>query len=228
VSDLASHSTDYSVVEQESPDILSRNLRVGAQLWSSSTLFFFAAFLFAYFYLRALNTHGQFKPKAVDGPTAWGTAIMLCVVASAALVFWGAIDQRADRRPLWRAKGVVALVLGVVAVILQIVSWSQLAWGPTNGGYASVFLGWTGLYALFVFCSMYWLETTLAVSFRYRNETMAQARVEPGDASGDPGRTAHDIANPVALNTAELDALTSYFVVLAAVGVVSWIVLYLL
>jgi hypothetical protein len=54
-----------------------------------------------------------------------------------------------------------------------------------------------GLYALFVFCSMYWLETTLAVSFRYRNEPMAQARVEPGDASGDPGRTAHDIANPV-------------------------------
>jgi hypothetical protein len=73
VSDLASHSTDYSVVEQESPDVLSRNLRVGGQLWSSSTLFFFAAFLFAYFYLRALNTHGQFKPKAVDAPTGWGT-----------------------------------------------------------------------------------------------------------------------------------------------------------
>jgi heme/copper-type cytochrome/quinol oxidase subunit 3 len=228
VSDLASHSTDYSVVEQESPDVLSRSLRVGAHLWSSATLFFFAAFLFAYFYLRALNTQGHFKPKGVDAPTGWGTAIMLCVVACAVLVYWGSLDQRADRRQLWRIKGVVALALGLVAVILQIVSWSQLAWGPTQGGFASVFLGWTGLYALFVFCSMYWLETTLAVSFRYRNEPMAQPRVEPGDASGDPERTAHDIANPVTLNTAELAALNSYLVVLATVGVVSWVVLYLL
>jgi hypothetical protein len=75
---------------------------------------------------------------------------------------------------------------------------------------------------------MYWLETTLAVSFRYRDEPMERPRVEPGHASGDAERTAPDIANSVTLNTSELAALTSYLVVLAVVGVVSWIVLYLL
>jgi heme/copper-type cytochrome/quinol oxidase subunit 3 len=228
VSELASHSTDYSVVEQEPPEILARNLRVGSHVWASATGFFFIAFLFAYFYLRSLNSHGGWKPKGVDAPVGWGTAIMLCVVVAAVLTAWGASDQRSDRRPLWRIKGTIALGLGLLAVILQIVSWSQLGFGPTDGGFASVFLGWSGFYALFVLGTMFWLETILAVSFRYRGDPMGRAEVEPGHASGDPDRTAHDIANPVALNTAELGALTSYLGVLAAIGVVTWIVLYLL
>jgi heme/copper-type cytochrome/quinol oxidase subunit 3 len=228
VSELASHSTDYSVVEQEPPEILARNLRVGSHLWSSATAFFFIAFLFAYFYLRSLNEHHEWKPKGVDAPVGWGTAIMLCVVAAALLVAWGGADQRANRRPMWRAKGTVALVLGVVAVILQVISWGQIGFGPTDGGFASVYLAWTGFYALFVVGAMFWLETILAVSYRYRNSAMGAARVEPGHASGDPDRTGHDIANPVALNTSSLAALTSHLGVLAGIGVVTWIVLYLL
>ena len=228
MSELASHSTDYSVVEQEAPEILARNLRVGSHIWASATGFFFIAFLFAYFYLRSLNNQGQWKPKGIDAPTGWGVVIMLCVVVSALLLAWGAIDQRSDRRPLWRIKGTVALALGLLAVIFQIVAWLGLDWGPTGGGFASVYFGWTGLYTLFLFGTMFWLETILAVSFRYRNEPMAAPRVEPGHASGDPYRTAPDIANPVTLNTAELVALTSNYAVLAGIGVVTWIVLYLI
>jgi hypothetical protein len=57
---------------------------------------------------------------------------------------------------------------------------------------------------------------------------MHAAQVEPGHASGDPHRSAHDIADPVTLNTSALAALTSYLVVLAGIGVVTWVVLYLL
>jgi heme/copper-type cytochrome/quinol oxidase subunit 3 len=228
VTELVSHSTDYSVVEQESPEILGRNLRVGAHIWSSATAFFFVAFLFAYFYLRSLNQHGEWKPKGVDAPVGWGTAVMLCVVAAAVLVAWGAADQRAGRRSLWRAKGTVALALGLVAVILQVVTWTQIGFGPTDGGFASVYLAWSGFFALFVLGTMFWLETTLAVSFRYRAYAMGAAEVEPGHASGDADRTGHDIANPVALNTAALAALSSNLGVLAGIGVVTWIVLYLL
>jgi heme/copper-type cytochrome/quinol oxidase subunit 3 len=227
VTDFASHETDYSVVEQEPPQILARNLRVGAHIWSSATGFFFIAFLFAFFYLRSLNNNGQWKPKHIDGPNGWGIVIVVCVVLCLALVMWGAADQRSDRRPLWRIKGVAALVLGLLAVIFQIVAWLRMSWGPTGGGYASVYFGWTGLYTLFMFGTMYWLETILAVSFRYRNEPMATPRVEPGHASGDPDRTEPDISNPVTLNTSELVALTSYLGVLAGIGGISWIVLYL-
>ena len=228
MTDFASHSTDYSVVEQEPPAILARNLRVAAHIWSSATGFFFIGFLFAYFYLRSLNTSHQWKPKGVSAPTGWGTVIMLCLVACAVLTWWGAVDQRSDRRPLWRMKGAAALVLGLLAVILQIVCWLSLDWGPTNGGFASVYLGWTGLLTLFTFGTMYWLETILAVSYRYRGEPMGRAQVEPGHASGDPDRGGHDIFNPVDVNKAQLVALNSYLLVLAGIGVVTWIVLYLL
>jgi heme/copper-type cytochrome/quinol oxidase subunit 3 len=228
VTDLASHSTEYGVVEQEPPSILARNLRVASHIWSSATAFFFVAFLFAYFYLRSLNNQGQWKPKGIDAPTGWGIVIVLCVVASTALVVWGAVDQRSDRRPLWRMKGVAGAALALLAIVFQIVAWLTLDWGPTGGGYASVYFGWTGLYTLFLFGTLYWLETILAVSFRYRNEPMEAPRVEPGHASGDPHRTEPDIANPVTLNTQELVALTSYLGVLAGIGVVTWIVLYLL
>ena len=225
---LAHHETAYAVVEQEPPAIVERNLRVAAHIWSSATGFFFIAFLFAYFYLRSLNNSHEWKPKGVHAPSGWGVVVMLCVVGCAALTWWGAADQRADRRYIWRIKGLAALVLGLLAVVFQIVAWLRLSWGPTNGGFASVYLGWTGLYALFVFGTMYWLETILAVSYRYRGEPFGRAHVEPGEAAGDVDREGPDIANPVHVNTSQLIALNSYLLVLAGVGVLSWIVLYLL
>lgn len=226
MSDLASPNTDYSVVERESPELLTRNLQVAAQLWASATLFFFVAFLFAFFYLRSLDKPALWKPKHVDPSTTWGTIEIACLVVAALLLWWGRSDQIADRRPLWRIKGVAAFVLGIVAVASQIIEWAQQSWGPTHGGFASVYLGWTGLYLIFIIGTLFWLEVILAVSFRYRMHPMTNVPVEPGDASGDADRTGQDIADPVTLNTAGLRACTFYFSVLTGIGVVTWALLY--
>jgi heme/copper-type cytochrome/quinol oxidase subunit 3 len=227
MSELAQHTTDYGVVEREPASTVERNLSIGSRLWSSALVFFFFAFLFAYFYLRSLNEHGMFKPKGVHAPQGWGIAIVVCLALSAASLYLGAADQRADRRPAWRLKGLGALVLGLAAVVLQIIAWASIGFGPTDGGYASVYLGWTGLYTIFVVGTLYWLETCLALSYRYRDEPFARAQVEPGDASGDPYRDAHDIENPVHLNTAEVAALAFTWSTLVAIGVVTWFVLYI-
>jgi heme/copper-type cytochrome/quinol oxidase subunit 3 len=226
VTELAQHTTDYGVVEREPASTVARNLSIGSRLWASALVFFFFAFLFAYFYLRSLNERGLFKPKGVHAPQGWGIAIGVCLVVSAALLHLGAADQRADRRPAWRLKGLGALVLGLAAIVLQIVAWASIGFGPTDGGYASVYLGWTGLFTIFVFGTLYWLETCLALSYRYRGEPFGRAEVEPGHASGDPYRDAHDIDNPVHLNTAEVAALTFTWTTLVAIGVVTWFVLY--
>lgn len=228
MTDLAQHSTDYGVVEQESTSILERNLAIGSRLWASALVFFFFAFLFAYFYLRSLNEDHLFKPKGVHAPQGWGVAIAICLVLSAVLLHLGSADQRADRRPAWRLKGLGALVFAVAAIVLQIIAWASIGFGPTDGGYASVYLGWTGLYTIFVFGTLYWLETCLALSYRYRNEPFGQAEVAPGDASGDAHREAHDIANPVHLNTSEVSALTFTWTTLVVIGVATWFVLYVL
>ena len=50
----------------------------------------------------------------------------------------------------------------------------------------------------------------------------------PGEASGDPGRLGHDIADPLSLVRPGLESLSFYWAFLAGLGVLAWIVLYLL
>jgi heme/copper-type cytochrome/quinol oxidase subunit 3 len=226
MSELARHSTDYSVVEREPPSVMADNLRVAGQLWSSATVFFFFAFLFAYFYLRSLNSQGLWRPKHVDPPLTIGTLCMAAVVGCAVLLRLALQDLRKDNRVAWRRKGGAALALLVIAVALQIAGWATQGFGPTEGGYASVYVGWTGLLTLFLIGLAYWLETTLATSIRYRN--VAPAQFESGEAAGDADRQAPDIHDPLSLLRPELAAVSSYAALLAGIGVATWLILYLL
>jgi heme/copper-type cytochrome/quinol oxidase subunit 3 len=225
MTEFADHSTDYSIVEREPPELLARNLRVASQLWSSATAFFFFAFLFAYFYLRSLNEAHLWRPKHVDPSTTLGTLVAACIVAVAALLTLALRHHRAGNRRAWRISGGVSVALLVVAIALQIAEWWTQGFGPTNGGYASVYVGWTGLEVVFFVGLLYWLETTLATSLRYRNASPGDFR--PGEASGDPHRQP-DIHDPLSLIRGELSALSLYATVLAGIVVVSWIILYLL
>lgn len=225
--DVAGEGTAYTTVEGEAPEVLARNLGAAGYLLAGATAFFFVAFLFAFFYLRSIDKTSMWKPHGVDASIGWGTAIVACWVASVVLVRLGAVDQRLDRRPAWRLKGLGALLFGLAGLVLQVVAWTQNGFGPTDGAFASVYVGWTAFMSVFVLGTLFWLETTLATSWRYRNEPFGAAEVPPGHASGDPDRMAHDISNPVALNTAELAALGFYWTFLAGVAVVTWIVLYL-
>jgi heme/copper-type cytochrome/quinol oxidase subunit 3 len=138
----------------------------------------------------------------------------------------GLADHRATRRRQWRIKGLVALLIGVVGLVLQVLAWTHEGFGPADGGFASVYFGWTAYLFLFGFGTLLWLEMTLATSFRYRK--METGAPPPGHASGDPHRTAHDISDPLSLVRAELVGLSFYWTFLAAIAVISWVVLYLL
>jgi heme/copper-type cytochrome/quinol oxidase subunit 3 len=91
------------------------------------------------------------------------------------------------------------------------VEYTRLGFGPTDGAYASVFVTWTGLTALFVFGTILWLETLLAYGLRTRRSS-SRAGV-PDDA--------------LALIQPRLAALAFYYVYLAGLAVVMWAVLYL-
>jgi heme/copper-type cytochrome/quinol oxidase subunit 3 len=223
---LASEGTGYEVVEEEPPELLGRNLVSASYLLAGATAFFFISFVFAYFYLRSLNNAGMWKPKGVDASVGWGTAVVACYVLSAFLVRLGLTDHRALRRRQWRVKGLLALFVGVVGLVLQAIAWTHQSFGPADGGFASVYFGWTAFLFLFVLGTLLWLEMTLATSLRYSR--VATGAPAPGEASGDPHRMAHDIRDPLSLVRAELVGLSFYWTFLAAIAVVSWIVLYLL
>ena len=227
MSELAQPTTEYGVVESEPPEILARNLASAGHLLASATAFFFLCFLFAYFYLRSLNNAHLWRPKHVDPSTTYGTVIVALIVASALLVRLGLADHRADRRDQWRLKGLAALAAAIAALVFQVVAWAELPFGPADGGFASVYVGWTAFLFLFVLMTVYWLETTLATSLRYRSVPFA-GTPQPGEASGDPHRTVHDIHNPLSLVRAELVALSFYWTFLAGICVLAWIVLFLI
>ena len=235
MTELVRESTSYAVVEREPPEVLGRNLRTAGHLWASATVFFFVGFLFAFFYLRSLNNAGLWHPKGVNPPLGLGTAIVACVLASLALAWLGLRERRAaviegeyapalDQARLWawRRRGLLALAFGLAAVVLQCVEYATLGFGPTQGGYASVFVGWTGMFIVFVLGAMFWLETLLETSFRHRHRD----GVIPGEAAGDTYRTASDVADPLVLVLPSLQAFFFFWTVLAIVSVVAYLLLY--
>jgi heme/copper-type cytochrome/quinol oxidase subunit 3 len=212
---LAEGNTRSDVVGPEPPEVMERNLSVAAYMLAGASAFFFVAFLFGYFYLRSLNNAGMWKPKGVDGSIGWGSAVIACYVLSALLVRLGLTDYVAERRSAWRLKGLLALLVGLAGLVVEVLAWTHEPFGPADGGYASIYFGWTAFLFLFVLGTMFWLETTLATSYRYRN------------AAPDP-HGAGEISDPVSLVRGELVALNFYWTFLAGIAVVAWIVLYLL
>ncbi|MGB2874750.1 MAG: hypothetical protein WBB76_04660 [Gaiellaceae bacterium] len=185
----------------EPPEVFAQNMAVGARIWAAGVAFFFVSFLFAFFYLRALNTNGKWNEHHLHPPLAWGIPILVCVLASV-LVYAGAVWSLANGRALWWRLGAgAALLLGLAALGLQAAEYPALNFGPGDGGLASVFVGWTGLYAVYVLGTMYWLETQLAQTIRGGDATLPLVR-------------------------ASAEALRLNWAVLGAVGVVAFILLY--
>ena len=156
--DMTLSSTNADAVEQ--PDLLARNIRVGSRIWAASQAFFFLAFFFAFLYLRALNTNGLWRgwPHHHPSPSiAFGVAILICVLGSAAIAR-GAVLVAPE---MWRVTAWAALVLALAAVGLQCAQFSSLGFGPTDAAYASVFVGWSGLFTVFLLGTCYWLATVI-------------------------------------------------------------------
>jgi cytochrome c oxidase subunit 3 len=198
--------------ELQDHDLVPANLSAGIRLWTGSTVFFFMVPFFAYLYLRSLNSLDQWRPAGIDPPQVLGAATMaLAVASSIALVLAGrAFGGAAHER--WLPLGWLALALGLASVALQVVEYFRLGFGPTDGGYASVFVAWTALTALFTLGTMVWLETLLAYGLR----------------SGDQlSRADDDPRSPSGLIGPRLSALAFYWPFVAALAVVMWIFLYL-
>ncbi len=199
-------------IPPEPPEVGGRALAVAARMLCGASTFFFLAFLFAYFYLRSIDAHHVFHPAHVKPNQGLGAAFIACVVLSAALAILAARQMKAASRG-WPAPGIASVVLGLAAVALQCIEYTVQHFGPTDGAYASVFCAWSGFYLIAVLFTMYWLETQVATELR--------ARRSPAESHG-------DIADPDRLIAPALDAAVFYWGFLAAIGIVTYVTLYLL
>jgi heme/copper-type cytochrome/quinol oxidase subunit 3 len=190
-------------IEPEPPEWQPRALWVGARLLCGAVSFFFISFVFAYFYLRSLDANKSWKVGSVNPSLGLGIVITVILIASAVLL------RLATRRPLGSlglAGGSAALAL--LAVVLQVIEWTTLGFGPASGGYASVFIGWTSMYSVFALMCAYWIITQATTIWR-------AAREGPG------------LGGPEVL-AAGLESCAFFWTFYVALGVVAFVILYVL
>lgn len=199
-------------IPPEPPDVGARALAVASRLLCGATTFFFLAFAFAYFYLRSLDQQHMWRPAHVNVDQVLGAAFVACLVLSALAAFVASRNVGA-RASGWFLPAAAATVLGLATVALQCVEYTQQSFGPTDGAFASVFCAWTGLFMIATLGALYWLQSSVASGRRAR-----QGRRAP----------AGDIADPDRLIAPGLGAAAFYWDFLAAIGVLMYVVLYLL
>jgi len=199
-------------IPPEPPEVGARALSVASRLLCGATTFFFLAFVFAYFYLRSINEDHMWHPAHVNPSQGLGAAFIACVVLSAGLTIVAGRQMKSRSRS-WVTAATGGIVLGLIAIALQCIEYTRQHFGPTNGAFASVFCAWTAFYLIAILFTMYWLETQVATELR--------ARSAPASSEG-------DIQDPDRLIAPALDAAVFYWAFLAGIGVVSYVVLYLL
>lgn len=158
-------------IEPEPPEWQLRALTAGARLLCGAWAFFYVAFLFAYFYLRSLDLNeGWTVGHHVTPAIGYGIAIVVVLVGSAVLLRLAALRPAAT---VTLGSGALVLALGSIAI--QCIQYAELSFGPANGAYASVFIGWTGSLAFFTLLCAYWIETQVASIWRLQRGEVQRA-----------------------------------------------------
>jgi heme/copper-type cytochrome/quinol oxidase subunit 3 len=135
----------------------------GVRLAIGGLTFLFGAFAFAYFYLRSLDSEGRWKGSGFHHPNGWmGAIIMLLVLASAGVHYYGLQRIKAGHKRTWQLTGLAALLLGLGAVAAQICELIFLSFPPGSSGYSSVFTGFYPVLIVILLAGMVWLEILLA------------------------------------------------------------------
>jgi heme/copper-type cytochrome/quinol oxidase subunit 3 len=190
---------------------------VGTRLALGALSFGFGSFLFAYFYLRSLNSHGRWYPPTLTHPHLWaGTLIAGLAVVSAASSAVALQRLKTGHKADWQRGAMVALVLGLAATGTQIWELLSLPFWPGAAGFASVFTGFYPVYLVIGLAAMAWLQTL----------RMRCRAIPPAAFTEQPPTYVEAFA--VQRFQASLSAFTLVWNYLAAVAVVAWVLFYLI
>jgi heme/copper-type cytochrome/quinol oxidase subunit 3 len=188
---------------------LTGNLAIGSRLFASGTAFVFVSFLFAFFYLRAVNSNGLWRPKSVTPVQSWGIAVLVLTILSTVAFDLARREVVGGTEPRWRSGSMVALGLGVLVVVAQGLEYATITFKTDQGGWAAVFWGWTLAQLLFWLGGVYWIETMVAQTLR-----------RPA-ASAQEGTGGTELLRPSA------DSCIVYLYTMATVAVIAYVLLYL-
>jgi heme/copper-type cytochrome/quinol oxidase subunit 3 len=196
-------------IQPEPPEWQPRAIWVSGRLLCGAISFFFASFVFAFFYLKALDMNHSWKIGNVTPDGGIGVAI------AALYVFSAVVYRLTARRPAGdsMAGGLIAVLMALTAVVLQFIQYIVLDFGAASGGYAAVFFGWTATYAIVALMGLYWIQIQVASLWRVRREGKMREIDVP--------------TSETALLLAGIEASSFYWAYFVVIGVLAYILLYL-
>jgi len=188
----------------------------GSRLALGALTFLFGAFVFSFFYLRSLNSHGMWYPAGFHGPRQWSGALIMALVVASALVQTLVLQRlKAGHKTPWMLGAALALVLGLGAIGVQVWQLLNEPFFPGSSGFASVFTGGTPVLVLTIFCMMVWLEILV----------VAAAKIPEISFVEQPPTYTEAFA--LQRFQARLSAFTLVWNYVAAVALLFWILFYL-
>lgn len=147
----------------EPVDLLDSIRWTTSRLWTAGTGFFFIAWFFAYIYLKTINANAMWRPAGIKPPSiVFGIIVLVAAVASAIVHQAGLGKLKGGDAAGWRPSALGALLLAVVAIVVQIVELTNTGFGWGSAAYASVFVGWSLFIVVFWIGGAYHLETLVA------------------------------------------------------------------
>ena len=171
----------------DKPDPTPRVLWLGTRVLSAAVIVFFFAFVFAFAYLRAQDSHGRWNP-GLEVSVALSSVVLGAALVSALAYGIGVRRLREDDTSAWQGWAVISLLFGLGVIGLHVWQLNTLPFTPTQGGYASVFVGWTVALIAVEVGAMYWLLSVLRGSLRVAGE------VDPYE-EGPPPHVRHLVAS---------------------------------
>jgi len=194
--------------EHEPAEWQPRAVWVGGRMLCGSITFFFASFVFAYFYLDALDVNHNWTIGPVHPSQGLGVAVMALFLVGAVVYRLAVKRSEVDEV----AAGIIAVVFALLAVALQFFEYTTLDFGAASGAYASVFFGWTATYAIAALLGIYWIETQVVSLWRVRREGARHIEIPAGEEE---------------LLRAGIEASSFYWAYFVAIGFLAYIILYL-
>jgi heme/copper-type cytochrome/quinol oxidase subunit 3 len=138
----------------------ARLAAVGVWLALAADTFFFAAWWFSFFYLRALNNNQAWTPQGVGPPSRGFGLIVLGLVILMAVCYW-LTSRLLYGSFLSSLLSPISLILGIAACLFQGYGMWHFGFGLTEGGYPSVFAGVTGSWLVQLVLAVGWLATVV-------------------------------------------------------------------
>ncbi len=215
---MASNVDERPVIDEEA---YYHDASLGATWTASRTAVAMVATLygglaFAFFYLRSLNSNGQWNPNHITASTIIGTTITLLIVVASLVNYFGVRRLRRGLVLDWQVAGTFAAAFVLIAGGMQIWELTRLPFQPSSFGYASVFIAFAPVNAFAILLTGYWLETAVMKSVRIKRQAIAD---------GGLGLSSLPIAEQFRAN---LDGMSFFLNGFAFITVVFYIIFYVI